>query len=159
LRRNVSEEQEKQPPLKFTAIIQKPTVCSNGFLEFDVELRNISLEDVLVEPRNAFYQMHFTKQNGHKVITGDPGPGSPVLTDYIKLKPGESHRQSRKYGLEGKFFQSPGTYKVVLTYGQFSAPSSLPNLFRGTIDSNLILFEEKDCTNGRDVPVSKLGPE
>ncbi len=87
------------------------------------------------------------------VVTGD-GRGTstvadllrkPLSSELVTLSPGQSYRKTVRYPINRDNLP-PGVYGIQLTYGQFVAPSStFPDLFRGTIDSNVVLFQILEC--------------
>lgn len=136
---------EDNHPLQFRVIAVPPTSCVGGHIDLELELRNITGRQVVIDPRGISYQISFTSEHGGRTVTSDPGP-NPSSGQLITLNQNDSFRKTMMYGLDDPFFSTEGVYRVKLAYGQFArASSSQPHLYRGTIDSNEILFEIHAC--------------
>ncbi len=131
-------------PVTFRVIASEPRVCPQHGLELELELENISNRKIAALPNGLTYQV---------VVTGD-GRGTstvadllrkPLSSELVTLSPGQSYRKTVRYPINRDNLP-PGVYGIQLTYGQFVAPSStFPDLFRGTIDSNVVLFQILEC--------------
>jgi len=144
---NTPAERNEAVPLRLRLIVSEPSVCAKASISLELELQNVSAHRVMVDPKGLFYQVDFSSQHGGKGATHEAW-GRAKSVGFIALAPGESYRKSVPYSLDDGFFSSAGIYTVELSYGQFVQPSAgLPDLYRGAIDSNAVLFEVRDCSN------------
>jgi hypothetical protein len=139
----------KEPPLRYRIIASKPSVCLAQGLNLELELENTSAHKVTIDRHGLFYQVglsgvSFSGEGRVKSWTGDDMK-KPLPDQFVTLEPGQSYRKTVPYDLKS-FDSSPGVYRIQATYGQFMhASPAVPDLFRGTVDSNEILFEVLDC--------------
>jgi hypothetical protein len=140
----ISKPEEKSP-LRFRVIAVEPRVCAKGHIELELELRNIGEKQIFIDPKGVFYQISVTSDTGGRTVTADPG-SNPSLRQYVALKENDSYRTTMTYQLDDAFFSVEGVYRLRLAYGQFAQTSSAPpDLYRGGIISNEILFEVRSC--------------
>jgi hypothetical protein len=138
-----AKEVAKQP-LRYRAIISEPSVCLNDSISLELELENASNHRVLVDARALLHTVRVSREGGAVLSTGDlVGKISPE--QLVALEPGQSYRKTTSYPLQGKFF-TIGLYSIHLTYGQFADSfPDFPDLYKGTAESNPVLFEIKAC--------------
>lgn len=131
-------------PLRYRAIVSEPSVCLNDSISLELELENLSTHRVLIDPRALLHTVSVYREGGAVQSTGDLiGKISPE--QLVALEPGQSYRKTISYPLHDKFF-AIGLYNIHLTYGQFADPSpEFPHLYKGTVESNTLLFEINDC--------------
>jgi len=129
-------------PLRYRAIVAEPSVCLNDSISLELELENASNHRVQVDPRALLHTVSVSRERGAVQSTGDL-IGKPE--QLVALGPGQSYRKNTSYPLQGKFF-TIGLYSIHLTYGQFADSSpEFPDLYKGTAESNTVLFEIKAC--------------
>lgn len=73
-----------------------------------------------------------------------------MATDLVMLTPGSSHRRSILLPLADSFYRTDGIYRLSLSYSgdlqaKRGAGGKVSNLLKGTLDSNEIIFEIRDC--------------
>ncbi|MGA9248349.1 MAG: hypothetical protein WA713_20695 [Candidatus Acidiferrales bacterium] len=140
------EEAQARPPLLLRLVISDPTVCVQGNLDLEIELRNISPQRVSVNPKHILYQITFDRDGGARSTTSEDF-WKPKVPQMVSLEPGASYRTTVKYKLDDPFFLVAGIYRTHIAYGQFSAASpSSPELYTGVVDSNVVLFEVRNCS-------------
>jgi hypothetical protein len=138
-----AKEVAKQP-LRYRAIISEPSVCRNDSVSLDLELENVGNRRVLVDTRALLHSVGVSREGGAVQSTGDLVGRIPP-EQLVALEPGQSYRKTTLYPLQGKFF-TVGLYTIHLTYGQLADSSpELPDLYKGTAESNPVLFEIKAC--------------
>jgi hypothetical protein len=151
--RNQNHELDKKDgpaPLLFRLVILKPSICERDHLDLEIELRTVSAGRVLIDPTDVLYQITFDRKGGGKGTTND-NLRSPKIEQFVSLQPGESYRKKIAYPFSDSFLSTEGVYRMSLSYGQFAPPSaSFADLYRGVVDSNVVLFEVRDCSNGND---------
>lgn len=136
-------------PLRYRAIALEPKTCQDHDLELELELENTSSRKIAVSPNELTYQVAVTGEERGTSTVADP-LRKALPSELKTLSPSESYRRTIRYPLSGNHFP-PGIYEIRLTYGQFADPSStLPDLFRGTAESNAILFQILECGKGDD---------
>jgi len=141
---NEKVEPEKKP-LRYRLIVLKPTVCLNEGIELELELENTATRNILIDPRALLHTVNISRDGGAIVPTGDLW-GKVPRDQLVALKPGESYRKTIMYSLKNTFFSVTGIYTIRVSYGQFADLShELPNLYKGAVDSNAVLFEINDC--------------
>jgi hypothetical protein len=135
-------------PLRYRIIVSKPSVCEKQNIDLDLELENASDHKVLIDPAGLLYQVTISGAGrGNSSVADRLKPPKPA--EYVVLAPGDSYRKTLPYPLgETDLSSHEGIYTIRLSYGQFAAPSSkLPNLYRGSVESNEALFEIKVCSD------------
>jgi|SRR5690348_1536289 len=131
-------------PLRYRMIVSEPSVCLNDTISLELELENVSSRRILVDPRALLHSVTISREGGASQSTGDL-MGKILPEQLVALEPGQSYRETSSYALHGKFF-TIGLYSIDVLYGQFFDPSSeFPDLYKGTAESNTVLFEIKDC--------------
>jgi hypothetical protein len=134
----------ERQPLRYRLIVSKPSVCPNESIELELELENASNHRVLIDPRALVHTVSISREGGGVGSTGD-FMGKITADQLVALEADRSYRKTISYPLQGKFFLG-GLYSIHVTYGQFAKPSpKLPDLYTGTVESNTVLFEIKDC--------------
>ena len=135
-------------PLRYRLIVLKPSVCPKESLTLELELRNISSHRVLIDRNGLLYQVSILGE-GHGVLSTGDRMGEPTKDEIAALEPGESYRRSMSYPLrEPAISENASVYSIKVTYGQFFNPSPrYPELFKGVIKSNEVLFETTPCEN------------
>lgn len=136
-------------PLQLRLIVSEPKTCLLDHLTLAVELRNIAERNISVDPRGLLYQMTFASKTAVKGSTHDIF-GDRTPEHFVVLRPGESLRKNFAYPLNDPFFEAAGVYSLAIKYGQFSAPSKDDaSLYKGSVMSNSVLFELRDCSDGK----------
>ena len=152
-------------PLLFRISTKPTVVCSGGSVVVSAELVNQSQETIVIDRRFIWYRstFRFSKHEPDgsikgriKTTTGDPGPEVSDETNYITLKPGQSHKDTRSFSLDDDFFRSTKTFTLQFTYGQFrdASVNGMP-LFVGTIRSNTLELKIINCKRKADTKRSK----
>jgi hypothetical protein len=144
LTQSANAKEVAKQPLRYRAIISEPSVCLNDSISIELELENASNHRVSVDSRALLHTVSVSREGGAVESTGDLiGKISPE--QLVALEPGQSYRGTSSYPLKGKFF-TMGLYSIRLTYGQFADSSpDFPDLYKGTSESNPVLFEIKGC--------------
>jgi hypothetical protein len=146
-------------PLLFRIVLPHSTVCTGARqLETESELRNISGRPISLSPAGIRGQIQFTnrpssledgfRSNG---ITADPPPNWTGKT--ITLAPGGSYRRILKLELAPDFF-TDGIYRMQIEYSGAYGGSGHKGVFTGSIASNEVLFEIRECAS----PSAALNP-
>lgn len=131
-------------PLRYRFIISQPSVCVNDSINLELELENVSNHRLLVDTRALLHTVSISREGGAVQSTGDL-VGKISSEQLVALEPGQSYRKTTSYPLRGKFF-TIGFYGIHLTYGQFADSSAeFLDLYKGTAESNKVLFEIKAC--------------
>jgi hypothetical protein len=129
-------------------MVLKPSVCPKESLTLELELRNISSHRVLIDRTRLLYQISILGEGHGAASTGDR-MGRPTKDEMVALEPGESYRKTLSYPLrESAFTETGRAHSIQVTYGQFFNPSpKFPELFKGVVESNQVLFEIIYCEN------------
>lgn len=144
LAQNSNSTEVTKQPLRYRTIISEPSVCRNDSIRLELELENVSNRRVLVDARALLHAVSVSREGGAVQSTGDL-VGKIPPEQLVALEPGQSYRKTTSYPLQGKFF-TLGLYSIHLTYGQFADSSpEFPDLYKGTAESNPVLFEIKAC--------------
>jgi len=134
----------QQPPLRYRVVAVQPEICEGKDLDLELELENTSNHTLATDPKALSYQVSITGEGQGSSSVADP-LRKPSASQLVTLPPGKSYRTTVRYPLKEARFPL-GIYRIRFTYGQFADESpTLPNLFRGTIDSNVVLFHIIDC--------------
>jgi hypothetical protein len=152
------------PPLRLKLTTTTPALCFGASLKVEAELVNESKEKVAIDVKTIWHQVSFKlfrsgpsrtnpdgggsgrNTGGSKTIVGDTGPN--YEGEYLILSPGESYKASRTIKLDDEFFNSPGTYSMKVSYGQF-LDKSLEGItvWKGSVESNILNFKVTSCKN------------
>jgi len=135
------------PRLRYRVIVSDPVICQGcRSIDLDLELENISDHKVSIDRFSLTYQVSISTEGRATFSTGDNFPGF-APGQLVTLAPRESYRRAAQYSPKG-FDLRPGIYQVHVTYGQFVPPSpSQADLFEGTVDSNVVLFQVVVCSS------------
>jgi hypothetical protein len=137
--------------LRYAVIVSEPVVCTDSAITLELEMQNLSDHEILIDPRGLLYQVTVLGDSGGSNSVGDlmddPKPSKSI--GYFSLPPKEAYRKTIKYPLvKMPLFSRAGLYSLRLRYGQFALPSpKFLNLFRGSIESNEVLFRLKACSH------------
>jgi hypothetical protein len=135
----------EKKPLRYRLIALEPSVCLDQSIDLEFELENTSNRKVLIDPRALLTSVMIFHEVGARVTRADLWgkiPGDQM----VSLEPGKYYRKTTSYPLHDKFFSAAGVYSIQATYGQFGHVSpELPDLYRGYVESNTVLFELREC--------------
>lgn len=132
-------------PLHYKIAVSKTTVCPHEAISLELELQNTSGHKVLIDQSGLVYSVSISRNGGGMGSTGDR-MGRITTGQLVSLEAGKSFKRTVPYPLQGDFFSVVGSYRIHVSYGQFSEPSSkLPELFRGVVESNTVEFQIKNC--------------
>ena len=135
----------EKKPLRYRLIALEPSVCMNQSVDLEFELENTSNQKVLIDPRALLTSVTIFHEVGARVTRADLWGNIP-RDQLVSLEPGKYYRKTTSYPLHDKFFAAAGVYSIQATYGQFAHVSpEIPDLYRGSIESNTVLFELRDC--------------
>jgi len=143
----IDARDDEPASLRYRVVISEPIVCTGAGINLELALQNVSDHRLLIDPAGLTYQITISGESSGSSSVGDPIT-SLKATKYIALIPGESYRKSIFYPRnKGELFSHEGLYTLRITYGQFALPSpKIANLFRGTVESNSVLFKIKECS-------------
>lgn len=140
-----SDAAHKKKPLQYRLIVLEPHACLNQSINLELELENMANKKVLIDPRALLSSVMVFHGDGALESRADLGGNTP-LHQLVSIEPGKSYRKTTSYPLHDKFFSAAGLYSIQVTYGQFAHVSpELPDLYRGYVESNTVLFELRDC--------------
>ena len=139
----------EKTPLRYRLIVSRSSVCPNEAITLELELENVSNHKVLIDPRGLLHNVDISRTGGAIVPRGDV-MGKITQDQVVALGPGKSFRKTLVYPLQDSFFTVMGLYSIKVTYGQFAHPSpALRDLYIGVVESNVVLFEIRDCEDNR----------
>jgi hypothetical protein len=143
-----TEGASDKAPLRYRLVVLKPSVCPKESLTLELELRNTSRHRVLIDRTGLLYQVSILGERHGEGSTGDRF-GEPTKDEVVALEPGESYRRTISYPLrDSAFSETERVHSIRVTYGQFFKPSpKFPELFKGVVESNKVLFEVTYCEN------------
>jgi len=138
-------EARENPPLRYRLIVSKPAVCAKEGITLELELQNTTDHRISIDPRGLLHTVEISRPGAGIVPTGDLT--MKVTRDQaVGLAPDQSYRKTIRYPLQSSIFSVADVYTIKVTYGQFTDPfPALPDLYKGVVDSNSVLFEIKDC--------------
>lgn len=140
-----SEAAQKKKPLQYRLIALEPRACLNQSINLELELENTANKRVLIDPRALLSSVMIFHADRALESRADLW-GSIPIDQLVSIEPGKYYPKTTSYPLHDKFFSAAGVYSIQVTYGQFAHVSpELPDLYRGYVESNTVLFELREC--------------
>lgn len=128
------DEAKTGAPLELRLTTVTPSLCIDSPLKLELEVVNVSFEDVLLDTSKVWGQFSYSHvaSSDYGDRNGGGGIGYPRPREQnIVLQPGMTYRSTHEFSLAFNFFQSPGNYTLM----------TLIN----SIFSNEVKFELYDC--------------